>query len=192
MSTMLDEVKEKVSIPQYVYNIIVPQMADYYSDYTVDFDVTNVMKCCLHDEDTPSMRYYDDTNTFFCFGCRAGGDVINLHRKFTEKMNGKLPSFNESVEFLYKYFIKGQESATVINKPKTTDEPLSDKLELMRLSNYIMKLDSQLMVDNKIKEEHKYSLWSTIDNIKLLVSKNKINASNAMSFLREEVRKTIV
>ena len=67
---MLDEVKRRVTIPSYFYNIIIPQRVDYYSDYTVDFDAKPVAKCPLHDEDTPSMRYYEETNTFYCFGCR--------------------------------------------------------------------------------------------------------------------------
>lgn len=35
--------------------------------------------CCpLHNEDTPSFVWYVDSNTFHCFGCGAGSDVIDL------------------------------------------------------------------------------------------------------------------
>lgn len=34
--------------------------------------------CPLHQEKTPSLYVYTKTNTFHCFGCGAGGDVIRL------------------------------------------------------------------------------------------------------------------
>ncbi len=41
------------------------------------------MACCpLHNEKTPSFKVYPKTNSFYCFGCGAGGDVI----KFVELM----------------------------------------------------------------------------------------------------------
>ena len=35
---------------------------------------------CLngHDEKTPSLKFYDDTQSYHCFGCNAHGDVISL------------------------------------------------------------------------------------------------------------------
>lgn len=43
------------------------------------------MTCCpFHDDDTPSLVFYEETNSFYCFGCTKGGDVIRfvelLHR----------------------------------------------------------------------------------------------------------------
>lgn len=53
-------------------------------------------RCPFHEEKTPSFAIYPDTNTFFCFGCRKSGDVLDLYTK----LNGC--SFSEAVEELTK------------------------------------------------------------------------------------------
>ncbi len=37
-------------------------------------------RCPFHSERTPSCHFYPDTQSFFCFGCGAGGDVVNFIR----------------------------------------------------------------------------------------------------------------
>lgn len=191
-ASKLSEVKSRVSIPAYFYNIIVPQMASYYSDYTVDFDLKPVCKCPLHDEATPSMRFFEETNTFYCYGCRAGGDIVQLHRKFTEQVNDKLPSFDESVDFLYEYFVKGNETKQIMsNASNDTTVYKSSMKDLLRLSGYCSALEGQLMVDNTIKEESKRAIWMTIDSIHLLASKNLVNAIEAMQYIKSVVRTSV-
>lgn len=35
--------------------------------------------CCpFHAEDTPSLKIYDASNSWYCFGCNQGGDVISM------------------------------------------------------------------------------------------------------------------
>jgi hypothetical protein len=36
-------------------------------------------KCCLHSEKSESFVWYKHNNSFYCFGCGKGGDVINLY-----------------------------------------------------------------------------------------------------------------
>jgi len=37
-------------------------------------------RCCLwHNERTGSMKWYKETNTFYCFGCSKHGDVIDVY-----------------------------------------------------------------------------------------------------------------
>ena len=39
--------------------------------------------CCpLHGEKTASFTIYPESNTFYCFGCGAGGDVIDFVRRY--------------------------------------------------------------------------------------------------------------
>ena len=40
-----------------------------------------VCSCPFHSEKTPSCTVYPDTQSFYCFGCGAGGDVITFIRK---------------------------------------------------------------------------------------------------------------
>lgn len=187
------EVKSKISIPMYFYNIIIPQRADYYSDYQVDFDARPVCKCPLHDEDTPSMRFYEETNTFYCFGCRAGGDVIQLHRKFTQRMTDTKPSFEQSIDFLYNFFIRGNTNAKAIKKvgKLTETEKLSTSVDVVRYINYFTLLESQLLCDTSILEESKRKIWEVMDEVDLLVSKNFVNAIDGMEYIKDKVKEIL-
>ncbi len=42
---------------------------------------TFVCNCPFHSEKTPSFTVFPDTQSFYCFGCGAGGDVITFIRK---------------------------------------------------------------------------------------------------------------
>jgi CHC2 zinc finger len=43
---------------------------------------TYVARCPLpdHDDGTPSFYVYPETNSWFCYGCSRGGDVVQLYR----------------------------------------------------------------------------------------------------------------
>jgi hypothetical protein len=50
--------------------------------------------CPLHNEKHPSFYIYPETNSFFCYGCKKGGNVIN----FVKLLYGY--SFGEAVKWL--------------------------------------------------------------------------------------------
>lgn len=50
--------------------------------------------CPFHNEKTPSFTVYPDTQSFYCFGCSSGGDVISFIRKI-ENLD-----YSESVKLL--------------------------------------------------------------------------------------------
>lgn len=46
-------------------------------------------RCPFHDDHSPSLHLYPESNSFYCFGCQKGGDVIHfvqdlLHLTFVE------------------------------------------------------------------------------------------------------------
>ena len=68
--------------------------------------------CCpLHGESKPSMRLWQDSHGFHCYGCGKGGDVITLVR------SGRGGTFWDAVEWLNSAF----------NLGLTTNQPLPPK-----------------------------------------------------------------
>ena len=35
-------------------------------------------KCPFHEDQDPSLQFYPDSNSFYCFGCATGGDIFNF------------------------------------------------------------------------------------------------------------------
>ena len=188
-----DDVINKVSIASYFYDIIVPQLGSYYSDYPVDFDARPVACCPLHDEDTPSFRFYEATNSFYCFGCRAGGDIINLHRLFTERQTGVKPTYSESIKFLSDYFLRGNENAKSVIAPKkiTIASNSSTNVQLASYNMYCSKLEGQLLNDRTVTQEQKETIWNAMNNMNILVEKEFVRADNAVKYIKYVVSETI-
>ena len=69
---------------------------DVYSLYTGAAIGGKPVKCPLHDDKTASFKHYPATNSFSCFGCGAGGTVIDfvaaLHKEAPLEAAKKLDS----------------------------------------------------------------------------------------------------
>lgn len=63
---IFDEVKYAINIREVAEN------------YGIHVDRSGSCICPFHDERTASLKIYESTNSFYCFGCHAGGDVINF------------------------------------------------------------------------------------------------------------------
>ena len=50
--------------------------------YNLSPDRNGMLHCPFHDDKTPSLKIYEKTNTFHCFGCGATGDQIEFIQKF--------------------------------------------------------------------------------------------------------------
>ncbi|MGN0597711.1 MAG: DNA primase [Ruminiclostridium sp.] len=73
-------------------NDIVSVMSSYVNLKRAGRDY--VCSCPFHSEKTPSCHVYTENQSFYCFGCGAGGDVINFIRRI-ESLD-----YIESVRFL--------------------------------------------------------------------------------------------
>ena len=59
-------------------------------------NTANKILCIFHNEKTPSMQYYPETNHLYCFVCQKRGTVIDVI------MNQMNLSFKDAVKFLSK------------------------------------------------------------------------------------------
>ncbi len=71
-------------------------------------------RCPFHNEKTPSFVVYESSQSYKCFGCNEGGDVINFVQKYYNL------DFKEAVEMLAKEY--GIEINFSFSTSKTTDE----------------------------------------------------------------------
>lgn len=190
MGDKVSIVKEKVLIPEYFSSIIEPEMGSYYSDYTVNFDLKPVVKCPLHGEDTPSFRYYEDTNTFYCFGCGAGGDIIELHKRFTESISGKEIYFKDAVEYLYNRFIDKREAIKIQEDKVERFE--ASKVELILLEKYLLELEDLIKVESSLSEDNKVQLYNSIDDAKELCALGFARPNDCMQYIKKLVSEIVI
>lgn len=194
-----EDVKKRISIPKYFATVIKPELGGYYGDddYSSDLEEVAVVKCPLHSEETPSFRYYPDTESFYCFGCRRGGDVISLHRYFIESINGQRPPYDASLEYLYKRYVEGRTDATVQQAPAAVpkimqaDAPLSTEVELMLLHKTVRDLEGLMAADRSVPLDRKVKMYGAIDVAQNLTSKNFVPATVAKHWLEHKKREIL-
>ena len=66
---IFEEIKNKIDI------------ADVAEFYGLELDKRNKCVCPFHTEKTASFQVYPKSQSFYCFGCGVGGDVISLTEK---------------------------------------------------------------------------------------------------------------
>ena len=61
-------------------NPIIPTFQTLFSSirHIQAIGARGITNCLFHEDDTPSLVLYPDTNSFYCFGCGAWGDSANL------------------------------------------------------------------------------------------------------------------
>lgn len=189
----IEAIKSKVTIADYVKDVIIPEMPWYYSDYTVDFNLKLYIKCPIHGEDTPSFRYYPESNTFYCFGCGAGGDVINLHKAFYKSLSDRDISTEDALSFFKNKFVEKLKSKTSIidNKILPKGKVLSNSKDLSKLERVYRDLDSTLRVDYSLSDSIKNKIFDAIDNAISLVELEKISALDAIAYIKESYKEAL-
>ena len=190
----IESIKTKVGIPDYVKDVVMQEMPWYFNDYTVDFDLKLYIKCPIHGEDTPSFRYYPESNTFYCFGCGAGGDVINLHKAFYKSLSDRDVGTEEAVTFLKNRFIdklRDKNSVNLQNKIVPKGKIENTGKDLLKLERYYRELDSTLKVDTSLSDNTKNKIFDIIDNGLSLVESDKISALEAIAYIKRNYSEII-
>lgn len=190
------EMREKVltiPIPEYIYEIVLPNMQEYYNgDYEVNFDLSRYMKCCFHNEDSPSLRWYEETNTYYCFGCGKGGKgpmgtVIGFHINFVEKMNGAKISNKDAIIFLYNYFFEERVIKNVF-VPTAVIKKNNNASELAAFNLYRNELEKSIVYDNSISMGGKIDVYDMLDEIDMMLFKDIIDTNEA----KEEIERRLI
>lgn len=94
---------------EYIYKVKDVSIIDVVGDLTSD-NIKNdgngrkKCKCCFHDDHDPSMKLYENTNTYHCFVCGNGGDTIRF------VMDYEHIGFEDAVLYLAKNYLHVDES----------------------------------------------------------------------------------
>ncbi len=172
-----------VTIPKYFKEIIIPQLPGYFDDYRVDFDSDPRACCPLHDENTPSFRYYEDSKSFYCFGCTKGGTVINLHRYFYERMNGVSVDNVDAINFLYAYFIDEKEVDIHKQVNVKNDKNNKNVVSKAQMKELLESTEQFIIKDTEITTEQKEELWGKLDELYRVSEIEEVDIDEARKYI---------
>lgn len=189
-------VKQKVSIPDYMEEIAYPELGSYFGE--VPFKYRDVCCCCLHHEKTASMRYYPDTESFYCFGCDTGGNVINLHIQFVKRNKGVEIEYEEAVEFLYSYFVLenktvelskerskiGLTAEQIMEIEKDEQAVREENVIRMRFTKAVGNVEGLLLGSTTLPQSVKNNIFNTIDSLEILVGVGELSPEAALHSLK--------
>lgn len=103
----------------------------------------NVCLCPFHSEKTPSCHIYTDTQSFYCFGCGAGGDVITFIR-LIENLD-----YIESVKFL-------AQRAGIPMPDDERDQSGRIKQRLLEINREAARFYRDILISDKGEEGRRY------------------------------------
>ena len=81
-----------------------------------------VGKCPFHNENTPSFNVNNEQGLFYCFGCKAGGNIITFTKKY------KNFTFSETVKYLSEYTGIKLLNSSLHNQKKHNDKNVFVKI----------------------------------------------------------------
>ncbi len=92
-------------------------------------DKTNHINCPFHDDKSPSMRIYPETNTYHCFGCGKTGDQIQFIQDF-ETNNTSTNSAQAKHQALKKAAAMAGETTKTIKQKNTSEKTPANNSEV--------------------------------------------------------------
>ena len=120
--------------------------------------------CPFHSEKTPSFTVYPQDNSFYCFGCGAGGDVINFIRK-RENLD-----YPDAVEFL-----ADRAGITIVRDERGSSyspTPKFDRAKMFRMNADAAKYFHARLFDNTPKSAAALEYFTKSRGLSLAVIKH--------------------
>ena len=125
----------------------ISSIIDIVSKYLTLKQIGSVYKglCPFHNEDTPSLIVYPETNSYYCYGCKTGGDVFNFIMQY-EKV-----TFNKSIDIIAKMY--GYEVIEKKDKDSNLYSIFSDTTELYNKKLFDNNKYLTYLMDRDISKE---------------------------------------
>lgn len=158
-----EKIEEKVDIPTYY--------KDEISD-TINLEAQTLVPCPLHDESTASFKYFNDTESFYCFGCERGGSIIELHHYLMQRSRENYTKARAIIDLAKAYDV---------NIPNIFDESFVDEKKAFKYKKIQISADKEYPakwlyteIEKELKnlkktDINKYiEICNQVDNITLL------------------------
>ena len=108
---------------------------------------TYVGLCPFHNEKTPSFTVYPDTESFYCFGCGAGGDAIGFMKRI------------ENLDYIDAVKALAQRAGLQMPDENTYDDSLAKKRrKILEINRETAKFFNAYMMSDEGKAGHNYFL----------------------------------
>ncbi len=124
------------------------KMSDLIKKYNLtvrkESDDRSTMICPFHAEDTPSLKIYGD-DSFFCFGCGAGNNVVNFIQLYENI---------DFVEVINRYKDKNNYSSLDITLDSTIERPFSERLKSSKDMTLEYYYSSKFILGVKLRERY--------------------------------------
>ena len=143
----IDEIKNSIS------------MLDVVNKYGIEVFNKNFVLCPFHNEKTPSMKIYDDTKGFYCFGCGASGDIFTFtQRYFNINFKQALSKLNNDFGFNFPVNQKLSARQKMWIDKKTFERKREKKLQELAYSSLINDfLDAHSEIIRLERQKLKYA-----------------------------------
>jgi len=145
IKSLISYIKDRHSIKQVFQSLGVTHINSY-----------GKAPCIFHEDKDPSLEIYEDTNSFYCFGCKKGGDILNAvgfyfnSDSVIQQIKKIEELFGENYLSLLEVKEKLPEQITAFKKQKEEDKKVSEILkEAFIYFNETIKTD-------KYKKIYKY------------------------------------
>ncbi len=108
---------------------------------------TYVGLCPFHNEKTPSFTVYPDTESFYCFGCGAGGDAVGFMKRI------------ENLDYIDAVKALAQRAGLQMPDESTYDDSLAKKRrKILEINRETAKFFNSYMMSDEGRAGHNYFL----------------------------------